>query len=112
MAEKPACRFLRKTMKIYHVIGASWLASIALASIAQTPPAQRDPQAANAAVPRLAYQSAFDGYMPSNQAAPAPDKVWMAANEKVGSAGGHGAHAMHPAPTVPGDPDKPRKEGK
>lgn len=114
-------------MKIHHLMCASFLASVALASMAQSPPARREPQAATAAVPPLAYHSAFETYTPSNEVAPSPDKAWMAANQKAGNAGGHGghgAHAPHPAPAVPGAThahpggvhheasSKPRKEGK
>lgn len=111
-------------MKIHHWRCASLLASVAFASAAQTPPAQQDPQAPNAAVPPLTYRSAFDAYVSSKEVAPSPDKIWMAANKEAGISGGHDAHTRHQEPTMPGakhagparhqdEPrNKPQKEGK
>lgn len=63
---------------------------------AAQPPDPADPAAA---VPAIAYQSALAGYTPAAKEAPAPDKVWRAANAAVAGQPGHATHhAPAPAP--------------
>lgn len=40
----------------------------------------------------MGYQSAFADYRPFNEEAAMPDKLWRAANDEMGSLGGHAGH--------------------
>lgn len=98
-------------MKSHHWICAGLLASVACAAPAQTPHTRPDPLNPNVAVPPPSYRSTLDAYVPAKEAAPTPDKVWVAANKEVGAAGSHGGHTQHDAGPAPvrGDAAPPAK---
>jgi hypothetical protein len=48
---------------------------------------------AGAAVPALAYVSAFKTYQAASDERTSPDQVWRTANESVGKSGSHAAHS-------------------
>jgi hypothetical protein len=59
------------------------------AAVAASPPGN-DPTQANAAVPRIEFKSAFEGYLPAREVNVGS---WRAANETVGRIGGWRAYA-------------------
>ena len=80
------------------------LSAFAAGSAAAQAGARPDPTAARAAVPRIEYRSAFEGYRPL---ADEKAQAWRESNERVQGAGGRAARDQR-APAQ----DKPKGERK
>jgi hypothetical protein len=106
----------------YHALGLCAFFALP-AAVAASPPGN-DPTQANAAVPRIEFKSAFEGYRPAREVNVGS---WRAANETVGSIGGWRAYAreahgqaspVDPSPSSdqsrnsPGQPAHPPGHGK
>lgn len=80
---------------------AAWIA-VPIAAIAQQTQPQHSPTDSTALVPAASYESAFKNYRAASEDNKTPDKVWRAANDEMGSLGGHAGH-INAAPTGKSD---------
>lgn len=85
-----------------------WTAVAVLATLPLTVAAQEQnppsgPDAPNAKVPALVYQSAFRHYRPAADEEGPPDKIWRTANEEMQRLGGHTGHLKDASKTRPGE---------
>ena len=97
-------------MTIQHWLVLGALVSAQFPAFAQQAPAPRRAHNDQAAVPALAYRSAFEGFSSARNGQEAtPDKVWREANKQVANPGaGHAHHGPKEDATVPAKPaEKP-----
>lgn len=97
-------------MTLKKSIAIGLMAALPFAALAQITPAKADPRDAKAAVPAMAYQSAFADYVPAagKDDEATPDKGWRAANDKLAQSEGHaGHHASAPKSPAPPAKDTP-----
>jgi hypothetical protein len=92
------------TIRHWCVLGA--LAFAQLPAVAQQASEPRRAQDEQAAVPALAYRSAFEGFSSASSGQEAtPDKVWREANKQVANPGaGHAQHAPKGDAAAPAQP--------
>ncbi|NML59837.1 hypothetical protein HHL21_01805 [Massilia sp. RP-1-19] len=85
-------------MTLKQSIAIGLMAALPFAALAQSASVQPDPRDAKAAVPAIAYQSAFADYAPAvgTDDEATPDMRWRAANDKVAQSDGHAGHHASP----------------